>query len=56
MKIVSECREGLWALVQSAISVEPAIDYNASAADRLANCSRLAADPSVNDLLEVVGH
>ena len=55
MKIVSECREGLWALVQSAISVEPAIDYDAYAAERLANCSRLAADPSVNDLLDVVG-
>lgn len=55
MKIVSECREGLWALVQSAICVEPAIDYEAYAGDRLANCSRLAADPVVNDLLDVAG-
>ncbi len=55
MKIVSECREGLWALVQSAVSVEPAIDYDAYASERLANCSQLAADSSVEDLLGVVG-
>ena len=55
MKIVSECREGLWALVQSAISVEPTIDYEAYAAERLANCSRLAVDPSVKDMLDLVG-
>ena len=55
MKIVSECREGLWALVQSAISVAPAIDYDAYAGERLANCSRLAADPSLNDLLGAAG-
>ncbi len=55
MKIVSECREGLWALVQSAISLQPAIDYDAYAGERLANCSRLAADPSVKDMLDLVG-
>ena len=55
MKIVSECREGLWALVQSAISVAPAIDYDTYAGERLANCSRLAADPAVKDMLEALG-
>lgn len=51
MKIVSECREGLWALVQSAISEEPAIDYLAYADARLTNCARLSAGQLLDDLI-----
>lgn len=41
-KIVSELREGLWALVQSAISTTAGIDFVAYAASRLTNCARLS--------------
>ena len=51
MKIVSECREGLWALVQSVISVAPAIDYEAYADVRLANGIHLADDHRVEQLI-----
>ncbi len=52
MKIVSECREGLWALVQSGISVDPPIDYLAYADDRLTNCARLADARALTALLD----
>lgn len=47
LKIVSELREGLWGLVQSAISTSVETDFAAYADDRLRNCAHLAADAEV---------
>jgi thiamine kinase-like enzyme len=51
MKVVSECREGLWALVQAAISVNPPIDYAAYADERLTHAAELACRPNVGALI-----
>ena len=40
MKIVSELREGLWGLVQQAISTLGGFDFGAYGAERLASCRR----------------
>ena len=44
MKMMSEFREGMWAVVQQAISTLDT-DFVAYADERLANCERLAAQP-----------
>ena len=46
-KIVSELREGLWGLVQSAISTSVETDFAAYADDRLRNCAYLASHAEV---------
>ena len=46
MKIMSEFREGMWGVVQQAISTLDTIDFAAYANDRLANCRRLCDQPS----------
>ena len=51
MKIMSELREGLWAVVQQAISTLDT-DFVAYAESRLANCERLATAPIFERLLE----
>ncbi|MDO8364420.1 MAG: choline kinase family protein [Actinomycetota bacterium] len=45
MKVMSEFREGMWAVVQQAISTLDT-DFVAYAEERLGNCRRLAAQPS----------
>ena len=44
MKMMSEFREGMWAVVQQAISTLDT-DFVAYAAERMGNCERLAAQP-----------
>ncbi len=44
MKVMSEFREGMWAVVQQAISTLDT-DFVRYADERLANCEQLAADP-----------
>jgi thiamine kinase-like enzyme len=44
MKVMSEFREGMWAVVQQAISTL-ATDFATYANERLSNCERLAASP-----------
>ena len=51
MKIMSELREGLWAVVQQAISTLDT-DFVAYADSRLANCERLANAPIFERLLD----
>ena len=51
MKIMSELREGLWAVVQQAISTLDT-DFVSYADARLTNCNRLATAPSFARLLE----
>jgi thiamine kinase-like enzyme len=46
MKLMSEFREGMWAVVQQAISTLDT-DFVAYAGERLGNCERLAALPDV---------
>jgi thiamine kinase-like enzyme len=41
MKIMSELREGMWAVVQQAISTLTNVDFVAYADERLSNCARL---------------
>jgi thiamine kinase-like enzyme len=45
MKVMSEFREGMWAVVQQAISTLDT-DFVSYAAERLGNCERLAGSPS----------
>ena len=44
MKMMSEFREGMWAVVQQAISTL-STDFASYAHERLGNCERLAAQP-----------
>ena len=50
MKMMSEFREGMWAVVQQAISTLDT-DFVAYADERLGNCERLAASPLFADWL-----
>lgn len=50
MKLMSEFREGMWAVVQQAISALPT-DYVAYARERLGHCERLAAQPEFEQWL-----
>jgi thiamine kinase-like enzyme len=50
MKVMSELREGMWAVVQQAISTLDT-DFVAYADERLENCERLAASPEFTDWL-----
>jgi hypothetical protein len=51
MKVMSEFREGMWAVVQQAISTLET-DFVAYADERLANCERLAALPDFERWLD----
>jgi thiamine kinase-like enzyme len=46
MKIMSEFREGMWAVVQQAISTLTTIDFVDYAGERLSNCERLVRSPN----------
>lgn len=50
MKVMSEFREGMWAVVQQAISTLDT-DFVSYANDRLGNCERLAAQPEFEQWL-----
>jgi len=50
MKVMSEFREGMWAVVQQAISTLDT-DFVAYADERLGNCERLAAQPKFEQWL-----
>ena len=50
MKVMSEFREGMWAVVQQAISTLDT-DFVAYANERLSNCERLAARPQFEQWL-----
>jgi len=51
MKVVSEMREGMWALVQQGISGLAGFDFGAYAAERLSNCRTQAGSASFVDAL-----
>ena len=51
MKLMSELREGMWGLVQQAISTLET-DFAAYASERLANCERLTGAPQFETWLE----
>jgi len=51
MKVMSEFREGMWAVVQQAISTLDT-DFVAYAAERLGNCERLVASPAFEQWLD----
>lgn len=51
MKVMSEFREGMWAVVQQAISTLDT-DFVAYAGERLGNGERLAAQPDFSELLD----
>ena len=55
MKMMSEFREGMWAVVQQAISSLDT-DFVAYANDRLGNCERLAGRPEFEDWLADASH
>ncbi len=55
MKVMSEFREGMWAVVQQAISTLDT-DFVAYAAERLGNCERLVARPEFTTWLEDAAH
>jgi hypothetical protein len=46
MKVISELREGMWAVVQQAISTLDDVDFAAYARDHLEHCAELAATPA----------
>ena len=50
MKVMSEMREGMWAVVQQAISTLTHVDFVEYAATRLGHCRELCADPAVRDV------
>ena len=51
MKVMSEFREGMWAVVQQAVSTLDT-DFVAYANERLANCERLASSPDFGRWLQ----
>ena len=51
MKVMSELREGMWAVVQQAISTLDHVDFGAYATERLEHCAELCAAPSFEDAL-----
>ena len=51
MKVMSEFREGMWAVVQQAISTLDT-DFVSYADERLRNCEHLAAAPAFETWLE----
>lgn len=51
MKIMSEFREGMWGVVQQAISTLTNVDFVAYADERLENCRRLASAPEFDTWL-----
>lgn len=55
MKVMSEFREGMWAVVQQAISTLDT-DFVSYAEERLGNCERLAALPSFEQWLADAAH
>jgi thiamine kinase-like enzyme len=55
MKVMSEMREGAWALVQQAISTLTDVDFAAYAATRLDHCRELCADARFPAWIEAAG-
>lgn len=55
MKVMSEFREGMWAIVQQAISTLDT-DFVAYADERLGNCERLVARPEFSVWLDDAAH
>jgi thiamine kinase-like enzyme len=51
MKVMSEFREGMWAVVQQAISTLTTIDFVDYANERLGNCERLVRSPNFTEWL-----
>jgi thiamine kinase-like enzyme len=56
MKVMSEMREGMWAVVQQAISTLTQVDFVEYAATRLGHCRELCADPRFTTWLEQGRH
>ena len=56
MKVMSEMREGMWAVVQQAISTLTNVDFGEYAATRLEHCRELCADPRFTTWLEHARH
>ena len=56
MKVMSEMREGMWAVVQQAISTLTHVDFAEYAATRLEHCRELCADPRFTTWLEQARH
>jgi Ser/Thr protein kinase RdoA (MazF antagonist) len=56
MKIMSEMREGMWAVVQQAISTLTHVDFVAYASGRLAHCLELAEHSDFADWLATARH
>jgi thiamine kinase-like enzyme len=56
MKMMSEMREGMWSVVQQAISNLTTIDFGAYAATRLEHCRELCADERFTTWLEQARH
>jgi thiamine kinase-like enzyme len=52
MKVMSELREGMWAVVQQAISTLDTVDFVAYAAEHLGRALELATEPGLTTLLE----
>jgi hypothetical protein len=56
MKMMSEMREGMWAVVQQAISTLTHVDFVEYAATRLDHCRALCADQRFGTSLEQARH
>ena len=56
MKVMSEMREGMWAVVQQAISTLTHVDFGEYAATRLGHCRELCADSRFTTWLEQARH
>jgi thiamine kinase-like enzyme len=56
MKVMSEMREGMWAVVQQAISTLTNVDFGEYAATRLEHCRELCADARFTTWLEQARH
>lgn len=56
MKVMSEMREGMWAVVQQAISTLTHVDFVEYAATRLHHCRELCADRQFTTWLEQARH
>ena len=55
MKVMSEMREGMWAVVQQAISTLDHVDFRAYARERLDHCAELSRSPAFSAWLAEAG-
>ena len=55
MKVMSELREGMWAVVQQAISTLDHVDFRAYARERLDHCAELSRSPAFSAWLAEAG-